>query len=248
MTKHFKTISAVALSLLLLTACDIEIENSDSKKKSKKSVTRSQNRINWSKVSSEFNPSVEEIGFQTSGFEKLSINAFGFDEDVEIVYLPDLQTETGYVRIFKVWKEFASWGDTQARARGTSLDVSSYGSYQCSIRITNGKITALKGGCYVRLQIFLPIGSELEVYNVGQLISKRFVPMDTETFIDQIEDAIRSDDKFVVVIDEFIRSEDRFRALRRLHPFVSDRENLNAMIESEFSFFEREEAKKIVGL
>ncbi len=229
------------------------------------------NRVNWSAVPSEFNPRMEDVAFQTSGFDKIQVDAFGFDDDVEIIYSAETPANTGVLRIFKVWKKSASWGDLKTRPNGTTLDLKNYGSYQCSIKVTNGSIAALEGGCYVRLQIFLPVGTEIEIYNVGQLISRRFIPIDTKTFLDQIDDASFADDKFVVienflasyngmvkkpaltseqmgtVVDEFARGSDQLKALEKLHAFVTDRQNLYAMIESEFGHFDKEEARKIVG-
>lgn len=231
------------------------------------------NRVNWSAVPSEFNPRVEDVEFRTNGFEKINVDAFGFKDDVEVVYSNEVQAGYGYLRLFKVWKEQASWGDLRPRPNGTTLDLKNYGSYQCSIRVTNGQIVDLKGGCYVRVQVFMPQGAEVEVYNVGQLITKRFIPISTRDFLEQLDDATWADDKFAVienflasynwasdklpsitanqlgiVVSEFSWKEEKFKALERLYRIVSDRENLGKMIEDRFSHFDREDARKIVGL
>lgn len=230
------------------------------------------NRVNWSAVPSEYNPSVEDTEFRTDGFEKIHMDAFGFNDDVEVVYSKDIPAGLGYLRIFKVWKKQASWGDLRPQPNGKTLDLKSDGNYQCSIQVRNGQITQLEGGCYVRLQVLLPVGSEVEVYNVGQLITKRFIPINTEDFLEQLNDATWAAAKFVVienflasyselnkrpsltaqelgiVVDEFNWKEEKFKALGRLHSVVSDRENLGKMIEDKFSDFERDEARRIVGL
>lgn len=230
------------------------------------------NRVNWSTVSSDFNPHIDEIDFRTDGFSKINIDAFGFNDDVEVVYSHEITAGEGYVRIYKVWKEQASWGDLRPRPNGDTLDLKSYGTYQCSIRITNGQIVELKGGCYVRLQVFLPVSAEIEVYNVGKLITKRFFPMSNSDFLKQLDDATWASDKFAVienylwsyegtnkkpsltayelgmVIGEFSWKKEKLKALSRLHSIVSDRENLENMIDENFSPFERGEARRIVGL
>ena len=122
------------------------------------------------------------------------------------------------------------------------------------------------------MQIFLPVGAEIEVYNVGALISRRFIPIDTETFLKNVDSATWSSEKFAaiedfmnsyagttktpkllakqlgLVIHDFMMSEEKFKALRRLHRAVMDRENLGSMIESEFNYFDRDQARQIVGL
>lgn len=227
--------------------------------------------VNWESVPSEFNPSIDDIAFQTDGVEKINVDAFGFDQDVEVIYSSDMQANHGNLRIYKVFYEQASWGDLQPKVRGKNLNLINYGQYQCSIKVQNGQITSLEGGCYVRIQIFLPVGSELEVYNVDQLITKRFIPIDNEGFFDALDDASWDDEKFAViddylasytgskkpslttyelgkVIQKFLRGEDKLKALSRLHHVVSDRQNLSSMIEKEFNHFDRQEARKIVGL
>ena len=51
-----------------------------------------------------------------------------------------------------------------------------------------------------------------------------------------------------IVVDGFSWKEDQFEALRKLHTYVTDRENLRAMIDKEISSFDRDEARRICGL
>jgi len=230
------------------------------------------NRVNWSAISSEHHPEVEDTSFSTDSYEKIYVDAFGFNNDVEVIYSNDTPAGHGNLRIFKVWAKNASWGNLNQSPNGKSLNIINYGRYECSIRVQNGQITQLEGGCYVRLQVFLPIGSQIEVYNVGKLITKRFIPITSEEFLKQIDNATRADDKFVVienylssysgtnkspslsaeqlgtVIGEFSWREEQFKALHKLHSLVRDRENLGKMIEDKFSYFDRQEARRIVGL
>ncbi len=227
--------------------------------------------VNWEAVDSKFNPKVDEIGFQTDGVAKINVDAFSFDRDFEVIYAKDLRPDMGYLRVFKVWAKSVEWYDVKTSRSGQNLDLKNYGMYKCSIRVQNGEITALEGGCYVRLQVVLPVGSEIEVYNLGHLMTQRFIPMDNQSFLEQLDRASWAKDKFAVIEDflasytgsrkpsvtsselgkaihEFSFTEEKFKALKRLHSIVSDRQNLGTMIENEFSFFDREEARKIVGL
>ena len=51
-----------------------------------------------------------------------------------------------------------------------------------------------------------------------------------------------------IVVNGFSFNEEKFDILRKLHIYVIDRQNLNAMIEKEVSYFDRDEARKICGL
>lgn len=227
--------------------------------------------VNWETIPAEYNPKTKDIPFNTESIERIHINASGFSKDVEVVYSNQVKSHEGLLRVYRVWKEKASWGDLSPRRNGKNLDLKTQGSYSCSIQIKNGQIAYLKGGCYVRIELFLPVGAEIEVYNVGQLLTKRFIPMDNESFLNELDSVFRSEDKFNIienylasytggrhptliskelgeVIHGFIRKEDKFKVLKRLHPIVSDRQNLKVMIDDEFNYFDREEAYQIVGV
>ncbi len=268
---NFKIYSLIVLICAVLAGCGGGSGSSGGNKDNGENTPQKTSYVNWETVPSNFHPSTDDISFRTDGIEKINVDAFGFDEDVEVIYSQNIPANEGALRIFKVWNKQASWGDLRPRPNGKNLDLKNYGSYQCSISVQNGQIVALEGGCYVKLQIFLPVGAEIEVYNIGQLITKKYIPMKNETFLEAIHDATWADDKFVVienylasytgskkpsltsyelgkVIHEFMKSEEKFKALRRLHAVVSDRQNLGTMIETEFNYFDREEARRIVGL
>lgn len=272
MFKSLKFIGTMCLAAAYLSGCGGSSGESGNGGSGTNNKVTPSNRVNWSGVPSEYNPKIDDIDFRIDGFEKLNINAFGFTDDAEVVYSKDVPAGTGYLRIYKVFKDRASWGRMENRANGTTLELTNYGTYQCSIRVANGQITALEGGCYVRLQVFLPVGSELEVYNAGNLITKRFIPMKTSDFLSLLDRASWAEDKFAVintflasyngtnktpsltteqlgfVISEFSWKEEKLKALGMLHSFVVDRENLGKMIEDKFSYFERDEARRAAGL
>jgi hypothetical protein len=258
---------ALLLPVMLIAACGNK--SNDNGGAGGKSVPA--NRVNWATVPAEFNPSIFELPFRTDNAEKLDVDLFGFKDDVEVVYA-DMPPNSGTLRAYRVYKRSASFGDLRAQSNGTSMDLKNYGRYECSIRVVNGQITELEGGCYVRLQIFMPIGSRVEVYNAGQLLTKRFVPISTDSFLKNLRNATWSDQKFTVineflasyagsgraaaltsedlrtVLRSFIRSEEKFRALGQLHMTVTDRHNLAAILDREFIFRERDEARRITGL
>lgn len=229
-------------------------------------------RVNWVQVPAKFNPEIKETSFELSGVQRIFVDAFGFDDDIEVVYSNEVPAGTGLLRLYTVWHEVVRWGYIETSLKDSTLQLKNYGEYACSIKIVNNQITELSGGCYVRLQILLPPPSEIEVYNVGQLITKRFIPMSTPEFLEAFDDATWAEDKFKVidnflgsyknksqkpellsedlgvVVGDFLHKEEKFRALRALHPFVVDRENLEEMIKRKFNFFDQDEARQIVGL
>lgn len=234
--------------------------------------SQSQSRVIWERVPQEFNPRVEDLQFQTNQIEKLNINVFSFDRDFEIVYSSTLAPGQGFLRLFRVWSGSASWGDLTPRRNGKTLELRASGTYNCSINVRNGQITTLKGGCYVRAQIHLPVDAKIEVYNVGRLKSKKFFPLSNEEFLQQLRQSFNRKEKYLAIEDflnsyvgtglraalsvkqltEAIRNfgtdKDRLEALRQLHRTVEDREALRSMVLSELSYFDQEEALNIITL
>ncbi len=230
------------------------------------------NRVNWSSIPKEFNPKTEDTLFSVANIDRVDIDLFGFRDDVEVVYSPELTADVGYVRLFKVSKDLVSWGGVSSKVTGKNLAISNYGQYQCSIKVENGNITSLKGGCYIRLQVYMPSPQKVEVYSADKLISKRFFPVSVDALVTKIKDASSNADKLNevdeflesyqetsqkavitseqlgLVIHEFSFAEEKFKVLEKLHSVVTDRNNLNSMIEKEFSYFDREKARSIAGI
>ena len=229
-------------------------------------------RVDWSTVPADYHPKIDETSFQINGASRIEIDTFGSDKDFEVVYSSSVVANTGTMRVFSVWYDSARWGSTQTQSAGDTLKISSTGVYECSIKIENARITALKGACNVRTEVVLPSGAQVEVYNLGKLASKRIFPMKTEQLLKNVDDAIRKEDKLQAiddylkshaetgktpsltakdlgtVIKEFSFKDEKFEALRRLQAYVADRSSLRAMIEDSFGHFDREEARRICGV
>ncbi len=259
----------VVLFTTALMACGNSSKDDNDKNTS---VTEKKNRLNWDSIPSEFNPQTLEENFETNNMNRIYVDMFGFKDDVEVVYTDSLAQGQGYLKIYSVLKDSGSRGSFSTSTSGQSLQLNRYGTYQCSIKTENGSITQLKGLCFVRMQIYLPKGAEIEIYNLKQLISRRFIPVDSETFIKNIKDASFSEGKKAaiedyissyigmnkspqltavqlgIVVSNFSFKDEKFDALRKLHIYVVDRQNLATMIEQEISYFDRDEAKKICGL
>lgn len=257
--------------LLILTACGGGGSGDDGVPGA--AAPENRNRLNWDAIPEEYHPEIEDENINLINVDKIELDIFGFDDDVEVIYDQNLDGNQGILRFYTVWYKTARWGQFNKRASGEKLKLYQTGQYSCSISIKNGAIESMgEGMCYVRIQMVLPVGAEIEVYNVGRLISRRFFAMTTLEFLEKFDDATWADDKFIViedfiesyrelsgtpqllseqlgeVIEGFNRSDDKFKALRRLHSFVTDRENLGEMIEDEFPRFDQDEAREIVGL
>lgn len=262
--KAFNLLNICVLTLALAACSD----GGDKKGGSKDDV--SPNAVEWGSIPSSFNPNVERVPFPIQDVKKISSNLFGFSGDVHIRYSKDL-TDAGTLDIYSVSKDArTSVRGVDTNMNGNALEIRRYGSYECSIRITNRRITNLQGACYVRLLLTLPMGSEIEYSNAGKLISKRFIAMTNEEFLEALDDARHGEHMGVVnaylashqgrnkpalnceevetVLKEFSYKEEKLVVLRKLQAFITDRENLSEMIDDSFNYFDRDEARRIVGL
>ncbi len=145
-------------------------------------------------------------------------------------------------------------------------------NYSCELQTRNGKITKIKGGCLQSGSLTLPKGAKIEVYDGEKRLSKMFFPMTIDVYLEKLDDAFPSDEQLKVInefvksykatktklellsehlqksLDEFSFDNDKFTVLKKLHSYVTDRENLEEVIEDQFSYFDQEKARKIVGL
>lgn len=263
---------ALLLFAIVMSSCTVKVGNGTDNDTGNGNPPQKALALNWESVPAEDNPSIDNIVLTTTGIQKIKMDMFSFSGDVVLTYSAAQPAGTATLKIFKVWKESASWGAFSSHQSGDSLELGSNGSYECSIRLKNGAIESLKGGCYVRLEVVLPVGSQIEVYNLGALISRRFTAMSNADLVKGVDSASFAKDKMAVidaylasyasvqksptltaqelsqVLHQFPFKEDKFASLRKLHLFVADRQSLSAMIDQEFSYFDRTEAHQIAGI
>jgi len=225
--------------------------------------------IDWGSVSADYHPQVQESTADLTGVTKVNVNLMSFRQDVQVIY--EKRTDVA-VRMFTVWKESGLIPSPSVARRDSSLRFDVSGGENYEISVSNGQITKLKGGCIVRIDIAVPIGAQVEIYNVDQLVSPRFFPIDNQTFLADLDKAFPSDNKWEVInnylqsyadvkkspvlaasevghaVHGFSFPEEKFQALKLLHRYVLDRASLNGMIEQEFGFFDRTRAREICGL
>ncbi len=230
------------------------------------------NPVAWESVPSQYNPRIEESFFKVDRAEKLQMDLFGFSDDVHVKYSNQLAADEGQLRIFTVYKNSASFGNLSVSRNEKVVSLNRYGRYECSIRIQNGKIVELDGGCFVRVEVVLPANAEIEVYNLKKILTKRYIAIDTITFLKNIKNASWDDDKLFVVkdyldsyiavnktpvlnsndlqvvLESFLRSENKFSVLQKLNGFITDRHLLREVIDQVFSRFDRDQAYRICGI
>lgn len=267
-TKFQKLILIVLLSLG--TGCGSS--SSDDSKKPGANGGQSTNPVAWESVPAQFNPNIEESIFKIDRIEKIEMDLFEFSDDVRVSYSNQLAADEGQLKIYKVHKNSASFGNLSISRADKKVSLKRYGEFNCSIQIKNGQIQQLDGGCFVRVEVLLPSNAEVEVYNVKNLLTKRFFAIDNVTFLKSLKDASWDDDKLAVVehyldsyktvgkspviksaelktvLERFTKDENQFTILQQLHSYVTDRDQLKSVIDKVFPYFDREKAYKICGI
>lgn len=260
-----KSVFILILGLSFLTACN-KSENNSAR------TPNSGDDVEWTAIPQEFNPEVMTDEFDVDRIREIQMNFFGYDDNVRLQYSPDLPKNRAHLAIYKVSKKSrTSVSLPRAEYREGALQLRSTGSYECSIQVRNGQVQDLLGACILKVVLTLPSGSLIEVENAGRLISDRHSGMSNEKFLRLLKQAFTREKPAVVneyvrsyagtgrqpvlatrelseVLKEFSFSNDKLEILRKLHMYVYDRENLDRMIEDQFTYFDRKKAREIVGL
>ncbi|MCX6124812.1 MAG: DUF4476 domain-containing protein [Proteobacteria bacterium] len=229
--------------------------------------------VDWPAVSRDNNPEIETTDLNLSGVVRINADLYGFTKDVNLEYRDDLPAQKGQVLSYSVMSGSTPvWSKVSVSLTDGFLKVTRKGDYRCAISVENKSIKSLDGQCYVRIDIRLPKNAQIEVENVGQLLSKRFLPVTADSLVEAVKKAVVKEDKLAVIADflesykvtevkpsltvvqfkkvlsEFAFKDDKFEVLRKLHATVADRTALSMMIDQEFTYFDRAEAKAIAGL
>ncbi len=233
--------------------------------------TESEN-INWGSVPAEFNPQVENFENALNRVQKIHVNLFGF-QDVRVRYSKELPQSLYRLDLYTVSKDArTSVSGVDTDYDENVLRIRKFGNYECTLATDGKNIKSVKGACYVHVILTLPYGAEVEVYNVDRLLTRRFFAIDNRTFIENLKRAWPVERKFEVIksyldsyrqvgkkpslncseldviLDTFSWADEKFEVLRKLHGYVSDREGLPAVIDDNFSYFDRDKARRIVGI
>jgi Domain of unknown function (DUF4476) len=229
--------------------------------------------LTWDAVPSSYHPDVIHENFVTDSVEAINLDSFWFGSDVgvEVLYKQTIEKNAGNLDLYTVGT--GGFGSPAPQVKDKTLMLERNGRYECQIQTHNGAITELKGGCFIFAKVILPVGSEIEVYHEGKLITRRFRPMTMVIFLEHIERA-RFDSEKLEAIDEFNQSfadsskavtittsdlekvlrmisfdDAKLDGLRKLQAAASDRAALPAMIDRVFTFTgNKEKARQICGI
>lgn len=230
--------------------------------------------VNWENIPAQFNPNMDERFFDLQGEQRIRLDLFGFNNDVRVIYSSDQPKGVAVLKVYKVYKNQASWGNITTDKANNDKDivVKNYGSYKCSIKVENGNIQHLDGGCIVRVELMMPTDVPVEVYNLNQRLTPMYFAVSNEDLLENLKTVFTADKK-LAMIDDFLNSytatkqtpfmlavylqdiiedfsfgDDKLEVLRKLQATIVDRENLPALIKKNISYFDQEEAFQIVGL
>lgn len=231
--------------------------------------------VNWKSIPEKYNPNMSIIPINISGLKYLDTSISGFQRDVKIVYSSGFSKNQGELVLYTVRekKNGFGFGNMHSSQGNSRLSISGGISNNCSISVVNKAIKELEGSCYVAIDIILPTDAKIEVRNIGTLLTKEFFPMEVEYLIGALDKTSGSEEKLKLIDDFFTSydkhfqkaaldtaemkeifshfgfSDEKLNVLRKMHAAITDRENLGSMIDEVFgSSFDREDAKKIVGL
>lgn len=267
---HFKK-AILLLFTSTIIACGGDSDKS-SKSKTTEQIRSAKSGLDWDSIPSKYNPRVSEVSFDLVDIQKINLELFGLDKKVNLSYSNSIEAGMGIIKIYSVWYKSSSNISIDMEDDGMGLlTLGNSGSYGCSIQTRNRRISNLEGLCHVYGELILPTGKKIEVSNENRLISRRFIAIDNKSLLESLDRASFDDEKLALIndylksykainakptisslelgtiISEFSWADEKYSVLRKLHKYTSDRENLEQMIENEFSHFEREEALKIIA-
>jgi hypothetical protein len=211
------------------------------------------------------------LDIELNNVKRIRINMVGLPKPTVKYVKSEQIARLSFVAIGETQGEASALLSADISFENGDAKVSHYGSYSCEIQKVNGKVTRIKGACYDSAVITLPINSKTEVYSGGDLLTKPFLPMEVielinKTWGGQDKDKLALVDRFLIsyknagvkpilttiqlglVIHNMTLPEAKLTTLTKLHLAVVEREALPQMIEDEFSYFDREKARKIVGI
>lgn len=267
------------LTLMSLMACGGDSENNGDAActGANRCIPKVTPFVDWEMVPQKFNPAIKGQEFSLANLRTINMSFLGFVKDARVQYSNDMPSGRGRVEVYSVTHNNPGNSlpvpTVELKSDSAYATYKIYGSFShvCNIDVTNLYINNLEGACIVRLVVTLPRGAEIEVYNMGEIISRRFFAMTVNELKNKVKKAYSQDDKadmineylvshasinkvpvlytfdLGILIDEF-RFDGKFIPLRRLHMYVKDRHMLESMIEDKYSYFDQEEAKKIVGI
>ena len=153
------------------------------------------NSLVWSKIPAKFNPEVTTFDLGLEGVKKVDLDLFSFQDDVKITYDDTLEATQAKIEIYWVRSKEAeanTWLNTlSAEAQNGTLRIRKSGGgfvsmYACSKKVKNNQLISLAGACYIKIVLKMPKNAQVEIYNVGRLISKQFFVLSDSEVLEKI--------------------------------------------------------------
>lgn len=236
-----------------------------------KSFDHQTNTILWENVPAEFHPEVSQNDVNIVDIQRIHLNIPGAMDKVEVIYSSTLPADTGVIKIYSINGD-AKTTPSVRRGRVGNIIQMSDATNTCELKAENGQITDLKGYCYARIEIILRENTPVEVYSGLRILTAHYFAKPLSELLNRLA-AVHTDSERVEQVADFaasyqetgtraqLRTSDlttilrkfesvppKMQTLRLLHIYISDRKQLESMIENEFEYFDRAEARKIVGL
>lgn len=150
-------------NLFLLASCSPAIDE--------KRDESNPSRVNWGMVPKEYNPQVAEYQYNIVNVNSIDIDLMGFNRDVEVKYSQKVPFGSVQMKLYRVWHKQPSWGTVVPSTSNNNLVVRTQGNYSCEIKVVASEIKELEGGCYVRLEVLLPLWAQVSVINAGRSVT-----------------------------------------------------------------------------
>ncbi|QDK45826.1 hypothetical protein DOM22_12035 [Bdellovibrio sp. ZAP7] len=255
--------SSLILSLLLTSCSPDQQHPSD--------FDHETNTILWENVGSEFNPQSSQNDVDIKDVEKILVNVPSAADKVIVKYSTTLPANTAIVKIFTISKDSLTSSNFRRGRRNNTIEMSDP-SQPCKLTVENGHIKDVNGYCYARIEIHLRENAPVEVYSGSKIITDHYYPVSLADLMKRLEDCHEDSERLAQVADfsssysetgvriplyttdlvpilrKFQTTNPKLQVLRLVQIYIVDRDQLEKMIEEEFEYFDRAEARKIVGL
>lgn len=229
------------------------------------------NTILWENVGSEFNPQSSLNDIDIKDVEKILVNVPSAADKVLVKYSPTLPANTAIVKIFTISKDSLTSSNFRRGRRGNTIEMSDP-SQPCKLTAESGHIKDLKGYCYARIEIHLRENAPVEVYSGSKILTDHYYPMSLSDLMKRLDECQEDSERLAQVADfsssysetglrvplyttdivpilrKFQTASPKLQTLRFVQIYIVDRDHLEKMIEDEFEYFDRAEARRIVGL
>ncbi len=229
------------------------------------------NTILWENVGREFNPQVSQNDMDITDVEKILLNVPSAADKINVHYSATIPADSAIVKIFTISKDSVTPSNFRRGRLNNTIEMFDL-SQPCKLKADDGYIRDLQGYCYARIEIHLRENAPVEVYSGSRILTGHYYPIALTDLMKRLQACTDDSQRLASVADyaasyqethqrakiyttdvaailrKFQTSPPKMQVLRLIQVYIFDRNQLNKMIEEEFEYFDRAEARKIVGL